>query len=190
LGGCNDQVLAFEGLFFTHMKSNAKYVDNFVLMNDALKLSNRAARTYNTVKLHLHEKLGQSNYACYHFRLGDFTSFCNEVSSHSQDPKYSFFASLLNKGYKCAITVDDLASAMTDLGLPALIMSDDITSIKNKLKNALATASSEWVHQKVAEYLPLGMNEAEHMLMSLLIEQELCAEAEYSCLNSFSTHNK
>ena len=86
--------------------------------------------------------------------------------------------------------MDDLASAMTDLGLPALIMSDDITSIENKLKKALATASSEWVHQKVAEYLPLGMNEAEHMLMSLLIEQELCAEAEYSCLNRFSTYSK
>jgi hypothetical protein len=92
LGGCNDQVLAFEGLFFTHMKSNATWVDNFVLMNDALKLSDRAARMYDTVKLHLHEKLGQSSYACYHFRLGNFTSYCDEVSSHSQDPKYLFFA--------------------------------------------------------------------------------------------------
>ena len=190
LGGCNDQVLAFETLYFANIKNNATWIDNFVLMNGALKLSDKAAKTYDTVKLHLHEKLGQSTYACYHVRLGDFVSFCDEVSQ-SKNPRYAYFASLLDQNYKCAVSADDLVSAITDVGLPSLIMTNDMTLIEDKLKTlAMATTSSEWVQKKVSEHLPFGMNEAENQLLSLLIEQELCAEAEYSRLNRFSTYSK
>jgi len=188
-GGCNDQTLAFETLYFVNMKNNARFVDNFVLMNGALKLSDNAGKTYDKVKLHLQEKFGQSAYACYHVRLGDFVPFCNSISQNPTTIKY--YAGLLGQGKKCAVTPDDLVSAITDVGLPALIMTNDMTPIKDYLKTvAMATASSEWVYQKVAEHLPFGMNEAEYQLLSLLIEQELCAEAEYSRFNAFSTYSK
>ena len=188
-GGCNDQALAFETLYFVNMKYNARFVDRFVLMNGALKLSDKAAKTYDKVKLHLQEKFGQSAYACYHIRLGDFVPFCNRISqNHTLN---EFYEGMLRKGKKCAVTPDDLVSAITDVGLPALIMTNDMTAIKDKLKTvAMATASSEWVYQKVAENLPFGMNEAEYQLLSVLIEQELCAEAEYSRFNAFSTYSK
>ena len=158
-------------------------------MNGALKLSDKAAKTYDKVKLHLQEKFGQSAYACYHIRLGDFVPFCNRISqNHTLN---EFYEGMLRKGKKCAVTPDDLVSAITDVGLPALIMTNDMTAIKDKLKTvAMATASSEWVYQKVAEHLPFGMNEAEYQLLSVLIEQELCAEAEYSRFNAFSTYSQ
>ncbi|KAL3773669.1 hypothetical protein ACHAW5_000685 [Stephanodiscus triporus] len=199
LGGCNDQVMAFETLFFVNMKlSRSRRVDNFALMNDALTLSDRAAMTYDTVKSLLHEKLGQSTYACYHLRLGDFAYLCdlqkygiNKTVAKKYNNLLVKLHQLRNKGYQCIVSMDELVLAVTDVGLPALIMTNNMTPIKDKLKTvALATASSEWVKEKVAEYLPFGVNEAEYQLLCLLIEQELCVEAEYSRLNKFSSFSK
>lgn len=190
LGGCRDQVLAFEGLYFVSMNYNETAKDNFDLMNNVLKLSETAQRTYDTVKLNLHEELGGTSYACYHVRLGDFESFCDEVT-HSQNPKYAYFTNLVNEGYKCSITADELVSTITDVGMPALIISNNVTAFEDKLGTVdMATVSSGWVDRKVTENLPLGMNEAEHQLLTLLVEQELCGEAEYLRLNRFSTFSQ
>jgi hypothetical protein len=70
LGGCDDDVLAFDGLFFAKVEG----VDPRKLMPDVMQLSNGAAELSKQVKDKFVREIGTSNYACYHVRLGDYAS--------------------------------------------------------------------------------------------------------------------
>ena len=58
LGGCNDRVLAFEGMFFAYLDTPVKRAKRLV---EVVALSNSSKRALRTVKPKLQEKLGQAD---------------------------------------------------------------------------------------------------------------------------------
>jgi len=187
--GCHDEVLAFDSMFHVnHHDKNGDWVDNFDVFVDIFRLSEKAQRAYNAVKRQLTEKLGQTQYACYHVRLGDFIPMCEELKEMKGNPSFQYWNEMLEQGHKCALTPDEVVMGVLSRSMPALLLSNDNPYVESRLEAAsVASVSSKWVQDRLAEERPLGMNEAEFEVLTMLIEQQLCGEAEYALLNKFST---
>jgi len=188
-GGCEDVVLAFDGMFFMNMNSGL-YENNYARLERITQYSDELRETHHTVKSRLRQMFGKENYTCYHVRLGDFISMCDEVSN-AQDPRYEYWTKMMRKGYKCLVTEEDLLSTILSDGRPALILSNTaFDTLGTMQKLPLATASSEWLQQLIAAIAPSGTKKAELDVMSLLIEQQLCADADFAWLNIFSSFSQ
>jgi hypothetical protein len=188
LGGCGDEVLAFDGMFFAKMTG----YDPRSLMPDVLSFSEEAEKIYRSVQSKLHEEFGSSkNYACYHVRLGDFLTMCDSINNAGTDSEiHKKVPSTIETAQKfaCAVTPEDLRSVVESVGLPALVMSDN-PNILNKILPTLPvrTLTSDWVNRAVEQFLPSNTSENDHQLFSLVVEEQLCAESSIAFLNRFST---
>ena len=143
LGGCNDRVLAFEGMFFAYLDTPVKRAKQLV---DVVALSDSSKTALLTVKPNLQEKFGQADYSCYCVRLGDFVHMCSCIEGNTKGlpADFDYFLCLIKNGYQCMVTWEDVAHAIATLGMPALIMLNDITAIRYKLDaESIMTASSE-----------------------------------------------
>lgn len=179
LGGCSDDVLSFDGMFFANMESKINKWEQVALRHNIWK-------TYNVIKLKLQDKLGQEEYACYHIRLGDFVSICSTIDKHRETVPH--WVKWIAEGYKCVVTAEEVNLAAVMLGMPTLVMSNSATAIEDYLDtDAIGMVSSEWVKEAILVELASGTNEAEQDILSLIFEQELCADAEVSILNKFSS---
>ena len=81
----------------------------------------------------------------------------------------------------------EVKDEILSLGLPAIVMTDDVNAVEETLNNQVGTVSSGWVKQIIADELWQGTIKAEQELMSLVFEEELCANAKVAVLNKFST---
>lgn len=73
LGGCQDEVLTFEGMFFADIRR----VDKYTLATYVTSLSNSAYDMYEVIQNKLYGQLGSKDYTCFHVRLGDFIEVCS-----------------------------------------------------------------------------------------------------------------
>lgn len=192
LGGCDDVVLAFEGMFFSNIRTGK---DKWQELVDTIVPSDYTARILHDVKVKLQQYFAQEEYACYHVRVGDFVSMCQSTKQHGVDSESVFhkWKGLLERqGFKCLVTTDEIISAIATLGFSAVILSNDNTTIiegDSSIKE-LKILSSGWIHQSILEFSPAGTSQVELDILSLIIEQELCADSKISILNKFSTVSK
>eukprot|EP00548_Thalassiothrix_antarctica_P001241 CAMPEP_0194143262 /NCGR_PEP_ID=MMETSP0152-20130528/12443_1 /TAXON_ID=1049557 /ORGANISM="Thalassiothrix antarctica, Strain L6-D1" /LENGTH=1068 /DNA_ID=CAMNT_0038842585 /DNA_START=431 /DNA_END=3637 /DNA_ORIENTATION=- len=195
-GGCSDEVLTFQGMFFADIKG----VDKYALSSEVVSLTEYAQKTYSSIKTQLQEKLGDQEYNCFHVRLGDFVSMCSTVDQGKSN--IPFYNNLIKQGFQCAVSAEKVISAVTHHNKPVFIMTDNSTSLFNAgdFSSSLPIVTSEWVQEMIAEELSLSsfmntddydkrktLNKAEADLMNLIIEQELCKDAKHAVLNRFST---
>jgi len=186
LGGCNDEVLAFDGLFFANLAD----ADPSKLMPDVMQPSKKVTKIYDTVKASFLSAIGSSEYACYHVRLDDFVSMCNKVENPEKHPEVSSWFVNTAKDFKCVVTPEELAFTIEEKGYPALVMSDNPSELKETLNTlTLKTLTSDWVKQTVEALLPEA-SFSEIQLLSLIIDQALCSDAKIALLNKFSTVSK
>jgi len=188
LGGCSDEVLAFDGLFFANLLG----INPRELMPDVMLLSEEAAGLYQRVKDKFVSELGTSEYACYHVRLGDFASMCHTLEYPDQSPEIAstFPASYLQTAqeFSCSVSPHELSLEIIKNGYPSLIMSDNPLELQETLSTIpLPTLTSDWVSQVVKESLEHDTTNSELQLFSLLVDQQLCADAKLAVLNRFST---
>ena len=180
LGGCEDDVLAFDGMFFANIKS----IDGRKLIPDVMRLSDGAESIYQSMRSKLIDKLGSSHFACFHVRMGDFVDMCHDIKTTDKAPGTTKTA----QRFSCAVTLMELKTAMQFLGLPALVMSDDPAALQATLDSlSLKYVTSDWVTQAVIRRTAATTSSEERNVLSLLVEQQLCADADISLLNRFST---
>ena len=192
IGGCDDEVLLFEGMFFANLKTGK---DKWVELVERIQPSDFTVKILENIKVKLKkEKFLQGEYACYHVRAGDFTSMCKSVKRNSlgsSQNSFDYWKSLLQQGFKCSLTHEEVVNAISALGLPAFIMSNgDTTKIEEDPKATKGVISSRWIYQSIVEFSPAGTSEGDLDILSLIIEQEICADAKLSILNIFSTVSK
>jgi len=206
-GGCSDEVLTFQGMFFADVKG----VDKYELMPEVVSLSEFALKTYGSIKTQLQEKLGDKEYNCFHVRLGDFESMCSAVRSGKSS--IPFYNNLNKQGFQCAVSAEKVKTAVEFYNKPVFIMTDNATSLfsGDDFSSSLPIVTSEWVQETIAEELSLSkssslstsdadvdadadndkrtttLNKAEKDLLTLIMEQELCKDAKHVVLNRFST---
>jgi hypothetical protein len=187
-GGCKDQVLAFDEMYFVHLnvggKIGADRDKKLVNWANSVEFSPSALQIWNVVEAKVQEKFRGREYACYHVRLDDFLPMCRSLKDQGRSPYYE---ELLEEGYKCYVSPEEAKDEMLSLGLPAIVMTDDATTVEETLENQVETVSSGWVKRIIEDEVQEGTNKAEQELMSLLFEEELCAKAKVAVLNKFST---
>lgn len=189
LGGCDDEVLFFDGMFF----SNLHGLDTRLLMPYVLSMNDRAENIFKHIKARLHEELGSSHYGCFHFRHGDFLSMCNTIETadtESEIYKVSPGTIRTAQEFLCSVSFEELKLALLSYGSPAFVMSDNPAIVQRELATLpLKTVTSDWVRRQIKEFLPLDTIHRGNDLdmYALLVEEELCAEAKVSVLNRFST---
>lgn len=195
--GCDDQVLAFDGMFF----NNIEGINPRELMPDVISMSPSTKQVYDIVKNKLEEKLGTDNYACYHVRLGDFATMCDVLENPERNLEVSKHlpSSYLRTAqeFACAVSPDELRVALVKNGYPSLIMSDSPDQLVEALSDSnIKYVTSTWVTETVLEVLQQRQQEqlfapptTTHALQlySLIVDQELCSHAQYAVLNRFST---
>lgn len=192
LGSCSDRVLVFESMYFNKLNTG---VGRMKRLANSVQFTSGTKNVLHILRSKLQKQFGQQRYACYHMRLGDFTSMCGRLESNTKGLPKDFFAWFIKlieeQGMKCSVTAEEVLETITFLGLPALVLSNDVGAIKDKLQTeAIKMISSEWVQSAIAEVLPESMNDSEMDLLNLVVEQELCADADVSILNAFSTVSK
>jgi len=185
LGGCDDEVLAFDGLYFANLNG----VRPRELMPDVMTLSEETEEVYRSVKNKFVDEFGAADYGCYHVRLGDFTEMCKELENPAEGSKL-FPSSYLRTAqeFACSVTPEELVIALEENGYPAFIMSDNAKKLDDALtKVTLKTLTSDWVAQAVRESIRREISSSDLQLFSLIIDQELCSDAKLAVLNRFST---
>lgn len=191
LGGCDDQVLAFDGMFFPNMfygpKKGGKQPAEKPIQN-TLSLSSKVRAVVNKIHDALVRELGTADYSCYHVRQGDFVEMCHKLSS--SDPKVlryipKWFAKT-GKEYLCLVTAEDLSRELEAVNRPALLLSDNPASMQSAIDGfPKKIVTSSWVSNATKEISQ--MEGSELSLFSLIVDQELCAAAHTAVLNKFST---
>ena len=183
LGGCQDEVLAFDGMFFTNIEG----VDPWVIWPDVLKAEKRIRTAISLAKHKLRVALGTAEYNCYHIRAGDFKKVCKRMEHPTAEDRIAiprdYFEVVENQGAICWVTPEDLNRALLEDGIPALILSDNPSALN--LSFPVTIQTSAWV----ASALEGGWekNDLETKLLTLVVEQELCAAAKVAVLNQLST---
>jgi len=119
LGGCNDEVLAFKGLYFADLRNiDAREVTQHIILP-----SERSTTMYSKIKSDFLDTIGNEEYYCYHVRLGDFISMCEQMENPEQYPEMmaSIPPSYLKTfhEYTCHVTPEILASTIIDKKYPA-----------------------------------------------------------------------
>jgi hypothetical protein len=189
LGGCDDEVLAFDGMFFANLKG-LKPRD---LMPDVMKFSEESLDAFTSIKAKFETEIGSTRYGCYHVRLGDFTEMCDALQHPENHPDVSrsISTSYLRTAqeFACSVPQEQLVATLRAKGYPAFIMSDNAAQLREVLSGlGLKYLTSEWVAQAVRDHFQhRTISDSEMQLYSLLMDQELCSQAEVAVLNRFST---
>ena len=186
LGGCQDAVLAFDGMFFTDMED----IRPWTIWPDVLKLNKRIMAEISVMKDKLSEALGTNDYNCYHVRSGDFEKVCKRMEKPTpldrQIIPKDYFEVVEEQGALCWVTAQDVCAALQEDDIPGLILSDNPLALEDRLdKVPVHSKTSRWV----ANNLPMGWEKdsPESKLLALVVEQELCAAAKVAVLNQLST---
>jgi len=179
LGGCQDEVLAFEGMFFADILN----VNKYVLATDVASLSERANEIYKMVQNKLFGQLGTKDYTCFHVRLGDFSEMC----SSKQISKIPFYNILKSQGFACETTLEQVKEAVVSNKRPAFIMSDNSEMLESVLPSSNKFVTSGWIQELILLSNNEKFNSAELDLLSMSIEQEICKDANDAILNKYST---
>lgn len=188
LGGCDDQVLAFDGLFYAALNG----VNVRDIVPDVLQTSPEVEKVVRAVRRDLVQALGSSEYACYHVRMGDFEEMCAAMANWNSDSTVSkhVTSSYLRtfSEYSCILEPDEVADMIRRENLPAFIMSDSPEKLKSTLNELPVRAvTSDWTFNAIRAHTPETTSEHEMDVLSLLIDQRLCADSTYAFLNRFST---
>lgn len=186
LGGCNDQVLAVDSIYFAALID----ADPRKLMAETLALSPAIQDDISKVQESLRAELGSSNYTCYHVRLGDFAQMCASIEDRNSDPDHvGQWLKKTAKRFQCSVGNDDLKAELLDDPRPALILSDDPDALREAIAAKTATGTpvvtSHWINNVTRS--ASGFVGDELNLLSLVVDQTLCANAEVAILNRFST---
>jgi hypothetical protein len=192
-GGCDDQVLAFDGMYY----ANLVEINPRERLPDLVTLGAQAKKIYSKVKKKFFNEIRKqsrkdTNYACYHVRLGDFTDMCDKLEN--ADEKSDIFKILpisylrTVKEFSCSVSSNELSSAIAKNPLPVFVMTDSPLEVAQTLQDLQVFAiSSDWTADAVREFAPRETSEWDLEFLSLLVDQHLCAESKFALLNRFST---
>ena len=103
-GGCDDQVLTFDEMYFVHLdvggKIGADRDKKLVNWATSVQFTPSALAILNVIKAKMHEKFSGRDYACYHVRLDDFLPMCRSLNDRG-DSLSLHYEKLIEQGYKC-----------------------------------------------------------------------------------------
>jgi len=110
LGGCRDQVLAFDSIYFALLKE----AEPRELITETLALTDSVSKQVQSVQQALHAELGSDKYSCYHVRQGDFAKMCPGIENPSSDKNVEISEWLRKTAqeYQCLVGNDDLKAAL------------------------------------------------------------------------------
>jgi hypothetical protein len=132
-----------------------------------------------------------TDYACYHVRLGDFAEMCDVVENADEKIAIKAFSDKWLREvqeFSCSVSKDQLKSEILKNGLPAFVMTDNPKELTGTLRDLpVPVIASDWIDQAVRKYAAPGTSDWDMQLLSLIIDQHLCAESKYAVLNRFST---
>eukprot|EP00546_Thalassionema_frauenfeldii_P004693 CAMPEP_0178923892 /NCGR_PEP_ID=MMETSP0786-20121207/17016_1 /TAXON_ID=186022 /ORGANISM="Thalassionema frauenfeldii, Strain CCMP 1798" /LENGTH=171 /DNA_ID=CAMNT_0020598527 /DNA_START=203 /DNA_END=715 /DNA_ORIENTATION=+ len=154
-------------------------------MPDVFSLSGNAKEVYIEVLSKLQDKLGTNEYTCYHVRAGDMKDLCSSKDLF----KIGNYQSWKKEGYSCDIKPKQVKNAILSSNTAAFVMSDSssiLKEVESILPPLTPIATSEWIREVILS-INETINKPELDLISMLIEQELCAEATTAVLSKFSS---
>lgn len=188
LGGCDDQVLAFDGLYFAGLNG----VDIRAILPDVLQTTASVDALVRSIQRDLVQELGSSEYACFHVRLGDFVDMCTTMTNLDRESSVSqtVSSSYLNTfaKFSCVLRPNEVAAFIRSKNLPAFVMSDSPEELQLTLNEVPVRAvSSDWTDKLIRSNMAGDTSDAELQALSLLVDQQLCADSTYAFLNRFST---
>jgi hypothetical protein len=178
-GGCDDQVLALDDMHFARLKEVGSYEE----MAHILRLRPSIQSIVDQAKQQVTNELRTSKYGCYHMRQGDFREICAQLAA--PEPT-SFWAKPLLKEFKCHVNIDDLSIELQKNERPALILTDNPLALQDVVDNSpMKAITSQWA--AIATEKAALNTGTDLSVLSLIMDQELCATADVAVLNKFST---
>jgi len=177
LGGCGDDVLAVDGMFYAMLEGTELGKS----LRKMMPLNQQAKDVLKGLKGRLQQLLKSKSYVCMHVRQGDFATMCDDFSSNK------YYTMLQDQGFKCVASAGEIVGFMREYSKPALVLSDDPAALDGALRDApVATTTSAFVCDAVKAARP-DLSPAQLEVWCLVMEQELCAAADHVRLNHFST---
>ncbi len=184
LGGCQDQVLAVDNLFFATLKE----AEPRQLMLETLALTELVQTHLQDIREVFHSELGSANYSCYHVRQGDFALMCEGIEKPyaNNTVEVSEWLRATAREYQCFVGNDDLKVELLADPRPALVLSDNPKALQDAIDSSSTKAvTSQWIFNVTKT--TSKMTGMELNILSLIVDQTLCAEADVALLNRFST---
>ncbi len=184
LGGCEDQVLAVDNLYFAALKE----AQPRQRMSATIGLTDAVQTNVERIERLLHAELGSANYSCYHVRQGDFAQMCETIEKPSTEDTREVSEWLRKEAqdFQCFVRNDDLKVELLADPRPALVLSDNPGAFQDAMEStSTKKVSSNWVYNVTRTTSKLTGREL--AILSLIVDQTLCAKADVALLNRFST---
>ena len=157
-------------------------------MKKTLALTESVLKQVQAVQQALHSELGSAKYSCYHVRQGDFAKMCPGIENPTsyKNVEISDWLKENAQEYQCLVGNDDLKAALQIDPRPALILSDNPKALQDAIDSSPNKAvTSSWVYNVTKATSKMTGNNLD--ILSLIIDQTLCVEADVAILNRFST---
>lgn len=180
LGGCSDDVLMLDGLYFApdFMPPDYHAASSRALLN-SLTLSKDSADVLHRLSLELRNHFNsEQNYTCLQVRRGDFKYVC-------EHPAPWMVNETMNQS--CWVSDDELSATINHVNGPVLVISNDESHLDPVLASSKwPSVTSSWIRDQISKVKP-GLSEPQLEAFSLTMDVELCASSKQCVVNKWST---